>query len=443
MRPVPTAARSGHPAADGLTDIGTAAQPGWHLTPHRNTLESAARYRAHRLVQLRIGELCPPARLLLGPGPSNVHPRVLRALSTPTIGHLDPYFLGIMEETQALLRTLFRTSNALTIPISGTGSAGMETCFANFVEPADDVVIGVNGLFGTRMVDVASRLGAVVHPAEAPWGAAVPPEAVERALRAARRPKLVAIVHAETSTGAQSDVAAIAACARRYDALVLADVVTSLGGCPVDVDQWGVDIAYSATQKCLSCPPGLAPLTVGDRALRVLDERRRPVPSWYLDLRLIGAYWGADRTYHHTAPINMNYALREALRLILEEGLEARFQRHRRNHAALVAGLTALGLDLVVEPADRLSMLTSVRVPAEIDETSTRRRLLQDFHIEIGGGLGPLAGKIWRIGLMGESSRAQSVLSLLAALERLLPGRCAPGRALAAAQESYASSEAE
>lgn len=383
------------------------------------------------------GELKPSLRLLLGPGPSNVHPRVLRAMATPLVGHLDADFIGLMEETKSLLRFVFRTDNHLTFPASGTGSAGMEACLVNLLEPGDEAIVGVNGLFGTRMADIAERAGAKVVRIEAPWGSVIRPEQVEAALASCRRPKLVALVHAETSTGAWQPVAEIAPLVRDKGALLVLDTVTSLGGCPVEIDAWGVDAAYSGTQKCLSCPPGLAPVTFGPRAVEAIRARRTKVQSWYLDLTMLERYWGEERVYHHTAPISMNYALREALRLIEEEGLEERFRRHERNHRMLAAGLEALGLSLAAEPGHRLWMLNAVRVPDGVDEARVRRRLLAEAGIEIGGGLGPLKGKIWRIGLMGESSRREHVLALLAALEDALgaEGRraCSPGASVAAA----------
>jgi alanine-glyoxylate transaminase/serine-glyoxylate transaminase/serine-pyruvate transaminase len=388
-----------------------------------------------------VGEFNPPERLLLGPGPSEVHPRVLRAMSAPLLGHLDPAFVQMMEEVKGLLRTVFATTNPLTIPISGTGSAGMEACVVNLVEPGDEVVIGVNGVFGTRMADVAERAGAVVRRVEAPWGNVVRPERLEAALRNATKPKLVGIVHAETSTGAWQPIPEIARLAHERGALVLVDCVTSLGGAPVLVDDWGIDAAYSGTQKCLSCPPGLSPVTFGPRALQALKARTRKVQSWYLDLSLLAQYWGEERVYHHTAPISMNYALREALRLVVDEGLEARFARHRRNHEALAAGLAPLGLGLAAEAGHRLPMLNAVTVPDGVDEARVRGRLLHEHGIEIGGGLGPMKGKVWRIGLMGESSRRANVLAVLAALEDVLraEGRAVtPGAAVGAAQAAYA-----
>jgi alanine-glyoxylate transaminase/serine-glyoxylate transaminase/serine-pyruvate transaminase len=384
-----------------------------------------------------VGEFNPPDRLLLGPGPSQVHPRVLRAMSAPLLGHLDPAFVQMMEEVKNLLRVVFATTNPLTIPISGTGSAGMEACIVNLVEPGDEVIVGVNGVFGTRLAEVAERAGAVVRRVEAPWGKVIRPEQVEAALANARRPKLVAVVHAETSTGAWQPLPAIAKLAHDHGALALADCVTSLGGAPVLVDEWGIDAAYSGTQKCLSCPPGLSPITFGPRALDVLNARKTKVQSWYLDLSLLAQYWGEERVYHHTAPITMNYALREALRLVVEEGLEARFARHRRNHEALAAGLAAIGLGLVSEEGHRLPMLNAVSVPDGVDEARVRGRLLKDHGIEIGGGLGPMKGKVWRIGLMGESSTPANVLLVLAALGEAL-GSKHVGAALGAAERVLA-----
>ncbi|MCW5889424.1 MAG: alanine--glyoxylate aminotransferase family protein [bacterium] len=395
----------------------------------------------NRPVTAAPGEFQPPYRLLLGPGPSDVHPRVLRAMSAPLVGHLDPAFLGMMEDVKALLRMVFATANALTLPISGTGSAGMEACVVNLVEPGDEVLVGVNGVFGTRMAEVAERCGAVVRRVEAPWGHVVRPEQIAAALAQTSNPKLVALVHAETSTGAWQPLEDAIRLAHEHGALFLADCVTSLGGVPVEIDAWGVDAAYSGTQKCLSCPPGLSPVTFGPRALDAIRARRTKAQSWYLDVGLLAQYWGEERVYHHTAPISMNYALREALRLVAEEGLPARFTRHARNHRALVAGLETFGLGLAAEPGHRLPMLNAVTVPADVDEARVRARLLADHGIEIGGGLGPMKGKVWRIGLMGESSRRASVLAVLAALEEALAAeglRVTPGVAVAAAQASYA-----
>ena len=366
------------------------------------------------------GEVNPPLRVLLGPGPSNVHPRVQRAMTAPLVGHLDPYFFRIMDETTELLRAVFQTANRLTFPVSGTGSAGMEASLCNFLEPGDVAIMGVNGLFGERMVDVASRCGAQVVPIPAEWGRIIEPEAIEAALKKQKKVKLLALVHAETSTGAHQPLVEASRLAKAHDALFLADTVTSLGGTEVAVDEWGIDICYSGTQKCLSCPPGLAPLTANDKALAAVRGRKNKVQSWYLDISMLESYWSKGRFYHHTAPILMVYALHEALALVVEEGLERRFQRHRRNGAALHAGLEAMGLKLHAQEGHRLSMLTSVRIPEGVDDRKVRGALLNEFGIEIGGGLGPLAGKIWRIGLMGHSSTAENVLMLLYALEQVL-----------------------
>lgn len=387
------------------------------------------------------GELSPPARILLGPGPSAVHPRVLKALSTPLVGHLDPEFIRLMDQTKELLRFVFQTTNALTLPISGTGSAGMETCLVNLLEPGDEVIVGVNGVFGTRMVDIVERCGGRAVILETQWGNVFAPEQVQDALNRCRRPKLVALVHAETSTGAWQPLKDIAPLVHDAGALFLVDAVTSLAGCPLEVDAWGIDVCYSGTQKCLSCPPGLSPITLNHAALEVIRKRKTKVQSWYLDLTLIEQYWGEERVYHHTAPISMNYALYEALRLVQEEGLQARFHRHRRNHEALVAGLTALGLRLTAQEGHRLWTLASVQIPPGIDDGVVRRQLLEDYHIEIGAGLGPLRGKVWRIGLMGESSIRSNVLLFLSALEQILHQqgyRCSLGAGVGAAQAVYA-----
>jgi alanine-glyoxylate transaminase/serine-glyoxylate transaminase/serine-pyruvate transaminase len=357
----------------------------------------------------------PSHRLLLGPGPSNVAPSVLQAMSMPLLGHLDPEFVQMMEEIKTMLRQVFITRNELTFPVSGTGSAGMEFCFVNLLEPGDQVVIGVNGVFGGRMVDVAERCGAKVTRVEAPWGQSIEPQAIADALKKIR-PKLVAIVHAETSTGALTPVEELSRLAHESGALFLLDTVTSLGGCPVKIDEWQVDAVYSGTQKCLSCPPGLAPVSLSPRALEVARKRKTKVQSWYLDVNLLSSYWGQERVYHHTAPISMNYALHEALRLVLEEGLEARWRRHEQNHLALKQGLGNLGLELASKNGTALWSLNPVQVPAKVDEAGVRKRLLAEFNIEIGAGLGPLKGKIWRIGLMGESSKKEHVQTVLEAL---------------------------
>jgi alanine-glyoxylate transaminase/serine-glyoxylate transaminase/serine-pyruvate transaminase len=350
-----------------------------------------------------------------------VHPRVLRALAHPLVGHLDPQFITLMNEVQDLLRLVFQTRNQLTIPMSGTGSAGMEAAICNFVEPGDRVLVGVNGYFGDRLYDIAQRYGADVCRLERPWGEVFTLDEIERALN--RQPaKLVALVHAETSTGACQPMEGVADVVHRHGGLLVMDCVTSLGGLPVMVDKWDVDIAYSASQKCLSCPPGLAPLTVSERARQALSARKTAVPNWYLDLTMLQTYWGSERTYHHTAPISMNFGLREALRLVDEEGLEPRFKRHRANAQLLWEGLQSLGLRLTVAEDHRLPSLTTVWVPDGVDEAGVRRRLLDEYNIEIAGGLGAFKGRVWRIGLMGYSSRRENVVLLLGALERLIRG---------------------
>ncbi len=363
--------------------------------------------------------LTPPHRILLGPGPSNVPPAVTAAMGAPVIGHLDPAFLAVMEEVQEMLRAVLRTENRFTLPVSGTGSAGMEAALVNVLEPGDRILVCVNGVFGERMCDIAARCGAELERVEAPWGSPVDPAAVHRAL-AAFPAKVVAVVHAETSTGVLQPLPELAEAAHARGALFLVDAVTSLAGAPLETDAWGIDVCYSGTQKCLSCPPGLAPITFGPRAVEVLEKRKTRVQSWYLDMTLILKYWGPDRVYHHTAPISMIYALREALRIVLEEGLEARWERHRRVHRALVRGLRKMGFSMLVAEADRAPMINAVLVPEGMDEAAVRRRLLDDAGIEIGGGLGALKGKVWRIGLMGASCTEENVEALLAALAAVL-----------------------
>jgi alanine-glyoxylate transaminase/serine-glyoxylate transaminase/serine-pyruvate transaminase len=370
-----------------------------------------------------------------------VHPRVLHALSTPLLGHLDPAFLALMDDIQVLLRLVFQTENRFTIAVSGTGSAGMEASIVNIVEPGDAVIVGVNGLFGTRLATIVERCGGKAIRVEAPWGQIIDPEAIETALRRSGPVKAVAIVHAETSTGAWQPLEPIARLCRNHDTLFVVDAVTSLGGVPIEIDRLGIDVCYSATQKCLSCPPGLSPFTLSDRALAAIKARRTPCQSWYLDMALIADYWAEGaRAYHHTAPISMLYALREALRLVEEEGLPARFARHQLNGEALIAGLTELGLTPLPPAGHRLPMLTCVTVPDPIPEAQVRANLLSTYGIEIGGGLGPLKGKVWRIGLMGESSTEAHVLTLLNALEKLFirgGALSTPGVALQAAARVY------
>lgn len=355
-------------------------------------------------------------RVLMGPGPSGVSTRVLEALSRPTIGHLDPVFLEVLDETQGMLREVLGTKNALTLPISATGSAGMETCFVNLLEPGDHALICRHGVFGGRMAEVARRCGAEVTMVDAPWGRAIDPSDVAKAANG-RAFKVLAIVHAETSTGVLQDLSPFRAIADSCGALLLVDAVTSLGGVPVEVDRMGVDAVYSGTQKCLSCPPGLSPVSFSERAHQVLSTRKTPVQSWYFDLNLIGQYFGGQRVYHHTAPVNMIFALHEALRLVLEEGLEARYARHREQASALRHGLESLGLVLPVEESIRLPPLTLVRIPEGVDDGTVRAKLLADHGLEIGGGLGDFKGNAWRIGLMGASATTQNVELCLAALQ--------------------------
>ena len=382
-----------------------------------------------------------PERVLLGPGPSTVDSRVLRAMSRPLIGHLDPEFLQLMDETQEMLRQVMCTKNRMTFAISGTGSAGMEASIVNLVEPGDRVVVAVCGVFGVRLAEQARRNGAEVTVVEAEWGTPVDPSAVAEAI-AGGDTKVVAVVHAETSTGVLQPLDGIVEAAHAQDALVVLDAVTSLGGHPLRLDDWGIDVCYSGTQKCRSCPPGLAPVSFNDRALECVKSRETTVRSWYLDVGLLDGYWGQDRAYHHTAPISMAFALHEALSMVCEEGLEARHAQHRRHHLGLVAGLEAMGMRMQVEnPEHRLWSLNAVRVPEGVDEAAVRNHLLMRFGIEIGGGLGPLAGQIWRIGLMGASSTENNVLLVLGALEAALRQQgcgTSPGAGVAAAVEAFA-----
>ncbi len=381
----------------------------------------------------------PTRRILMGPGPSDVPHRVLAALASPTVGHLDPYFLQIMDELQTMLRQVFCTQNKLTLAVSGTGSAGMETTVVNLIESGDKMVVCVNGVFGGRMADVARRAGAEVFLLERPYGEIFDAAEIEAALKK-HRPKVVGIVNAETSTGAHQPVEDIAKLCHAHGALILVDCVTSLGGVPLEVDKWELDAVYSGTQKCLSCPPGLAPVTFSDRAVAAIDARKTKVQSWYLDMQMVKDYWGSSRAYHHTAPINMNYSLHEALRLVLEEGLPARFARHHRNHIALRDGLAAMGIQYAVPETHRLPMLNAVKIPAGVDDVAVRKQLLTEFGIEIGGGLGPWKGQVWRIGLMGSTSSASNVLLFLAALEKCLLDKGAnvpAGAGVAAANASY------
>lgn len=386
-----------------------------------------------------VSALEPPDRLLLGPGPSEVHPRVLRAMSAPLVGHLDPAFLAIMNDVQDLLRYAFRTENRWTIPVSGTGSAAMEAAFANLVEPGDTVLVPANGYFGDRMESMARRAGGEVARVAAPWGSPLDPEAVRAALET-HRPAVFGFVHAETSTGVlQPDVSVLTEMAHDVGAVVIADTVTSLGGVELRVDAWEIDVAYSGAQKCLSCPPGASPLTLSEAAFERIRARRVPARSWYLDVGLLESYWGEERSYHHTAPISNVYALREALRLVAEEGIEARWDRHRRVAGALVSGLRGLGLQMLVEGEAWLPSLNAVRVPEGVDARRVTGRLLAEHGIEIAGGLGDLSGRIFRIGCMGHACRAGNVLRLIGALGGVLRSEDAPvdvAAGLAAAQEA-------
>ncbi len=364
----------------------------------------------------------PPARVLMGPGPSDVHPRILEALARPTIGHLDPRFVAMMEEVKQLLQYAFQTANPLTFPVSAPGSAGMETCFVNLVEPGEKVVVCRNGVFGGRMVENVARCGGVPVVVDDPWGRPVDPQRLEDTLEAHPDARIVAFVHAETSTGVRSDARTLVDIAHRHDCLTIVDAVTSLGGIELRVDEWGIDAIYSGTQKCLSCVPGLSPVSFGERAVEKIRQRRHKVQSWFLDLNLVMGYWGsgAKRSYHHTAPVNSLYALHEALVLLQEEGLENAWERHWRHHHALREGLAGLGIEYVVDEAHRLPQLNAVRIPDGVDDAAVRRRLLEEYGLEIGAGLGDFAGQVWRIGLMGHAANARNVLLCLSALRAVL-----------------------
>lgn len=365
-------------------------------------------------------ELNPKARFLMGPGPSDVHPRVLKAMATPLVGHMDLEFIKIMDGIKDMLRQLFKTKNDLTFAVSATGSAGMETTFVNLLEPGDEALVCVNGVFGNRMSDIVERCGAKLIRADAPWGKPIEPAQVEEALKKSS-PKLVAIVHAETSTGVKQPLEEIGKIVHDAGALFLVDTVTSLGGTDVRVDDWGIDAVYSGSQKCLSVPPGLSPVSFSPSALEVFDKRKSKVQSWYLDISMIRQYWGGDqRVYHHTAPISMAYGLYEGLRIIFEEGLDNRFARHQKNHQLLRDGLQDMGFSFLVDPEYRLPMLNAVNILDGVDDAKVRGELLNRFNIEIGAGLGDFAGKIWRIGLMGESSTENHVNILLSALKEII-----------------------
>ncbi len=389
----------------------------------------------------------PPVRTLMGPGPSDVNPRILEAMSRPTIGHLDPVFVAMMDDMKGLLRYAFQTDYELTMPVSAPGSAGMETCFVNLVEPGDTVIVCQNGVFGGRMKENVERCGATPVMVEDEWGRAVDPDKVEDALKAHPEARVLAFVHAETSTGAVSDAKALAGLARKHDCLTIVDTVTSLGGSPLKVGEWGLDAVYSGTQKCLSCVPGLSPVTFSERAVEAVKSRKHRVQSWFMDLNLVLGYWGGGgkRAYHHTAPINTLYALHEALVILQEEGIENAWQRHRDNHLALRAGIEAMGLSFVVPEDERLPQLNAVSIPAGVDDAAVRGRLLNDYSLEIGAGLGPMAGKIWRIGLMGFASNPRNVLFCLGALDAVLSDMGAPiesGVAVEAASRRLSSQSA-
>ena len=384
----------------------------------------------------------PPVRTLMGPGPSDVNPRILEAMARPTIGHLDPEFVNMMDQMKELLRYAFQTSNELTMPVSAPGSAGMEMCFVNLVEPGDKVIVCQNGVFGGRMKENVERCGGIAVMVEDDWGVAVDPQKVLQALKANPDARILAFVHAETSTGAISDAETLTALAHQHDCLVIVDSVTSLAGSPLMVSDWDIDAIYSGTQKCLSCVPGLSPVSFSQRAIDVITSRKTKVQSWFLDLNLVLGYWGggAKRAYHHTAPVNTLYALHEALVILQEEGIENSWARHQKNHDALRSGLEAMGLSFVVPEGQRLPQLNAVSIPDGVDEAAVRSALLNEYNLEIGAGLGAMAGKIWRVGLMGFASNQTNVLFCLGALDAVLSGMKAPvnsGVAVAAARAVY------
>jgi alanine-glyoxylate transaminase / serine-glyoxylate transaminase / serine-pyruvate transaminase len=370
--------------------------------------------------KLNLQPLNMPNRLLLGPGPSNVHPAILAAMNTPPVGHLDPTFLNLMDEVRSQLQYVWQTDNLMTIAVSGTGTAAMEATIANSVEPGDIVLVGVMGYFGNRLVDMAGRYGADVRTITKPWGQVFSLDDIKTAIET-HHPRILALVHAETSTGARQPMAGVAELCQKYGTLLLIDTVTSLGGVPIFLDEWGVDLAYSCSQKGLGCPPGASPFTMSGRAMEKLQNRPTKVANWYLDMNLLGKYWGYERVYHHTAPINMYYALRESLRLIAEEGIENCWQRHQKNVEYLWESLEGLGLKMHVEREYRLPTLTTVCIPEGVDGKAIARRLLDEYNVEVGGGLGELAGKVWRVGLMGYNSRPECVDNLVEVLRQVLP----------------------
>jgi alanine-glyoxylate transaminase/serine-glyoxylate transaminase/serine-pyruvate transaminase len=391
---------------------------------------------------MSISSFHPPQRTLMGPGPSDVNPRILEAMSRPTIGHLDPVFVQMMEEVKGLLQYAFQTKNTLTMPVSAPGSAGMESCFVNLVEPGDKVIVCQNGVFGGRMKENVERCGATPIMVQDAWGSAVDANKLEDALKANPDASVVAFVHAETSTGAQSDARTLVELAHKHDCLAIVDAVTSLGGTPVKVDEWGIDAIYSGSQKCLSCTPGISPVSFSDAAQQKIANRKSRVQSWFLDMNLVMGYWGAGakRAYHHTAPINALYALHEALVILQDEGLENAWQRHQNNHLALRAGIEAMGLQFIVDEKDRLPQLNAVTIPEGVDDAAVRSQLLNDYNLEIGAGLGDLAGKVWRIGLMGYASNQTNVLFCLGAMDAVMTAMGAninSGEAVKAANAQY------
>ncbi len=391
------------------------------------------------MAETQVGEMQIPHRVLLGPGPSSVHPRVLQAMTMPVIGHLDPAFFQVMDDVCNMLREVYHTSNFMTLPISSTGTGAMETACANIIERGDSVIVCRNGFFGDRLADIAQRYGAVTHTVDTPWGKPVDVDDLARELGKHPKVKAVGIVHGETSTGVLNPLREVIDLAHSHDAVVMVDAVTSLGGHEVRMDDWGMDVCFSATQKCLGAPPGLAPISLGSRAMEIVSSRATKVGSFYFSLQDLESYWSQRRAYHHTAPISMTYALREALRMMMEEGLENRLNRHARVAAALRAGLEAIGIGLLADPDYRLNPLTAALIPEGIDDATVRGKLLNDYNIEIGGGLGELRGKVWRIGLMGESAREINVFALLSALEMILSDEgyeVAYGASLSAAQKA-------
>ena len=391
------------------------------------------------MVESQVGAIQMPQRILLGPGPSSVHPRVLQAMTTNLVGYLDPAIFQVMDEICEMLREVYHTANFMTFPISATGTGAMEAACANIIEQGDTMVVCRNGFFGNRLADIAERCGAETFIVDSPWGKPVDVEGLSRELDKHPKVKAVGVINAETSTGVLTPLREIVDLAHQHDAILIADAVTSLGGHDVRMDEWDLDVCYSASQKCLGAPPGLAPISFGPRAMEVVNQRKTKVQSFYFSIQELEGYWGQRRAYHHTSPISMTYALREALRMMIEEGIENRLNRHARVAAALRAGLEAMGMGLLVDPGYRLNPLTTVLVPDGIDDAIVRQKLLNDYNIEIGGGLGELRGKVWRVGLMGESAREVNVFALLSAMEMILTGlgyEVAYGSSLAAAQRA-------